>query len=113
MEGKPWVAKITGKHMPPIDKARIPNGTHCEPQVASIGLTERAAREAGFAVKTGKFPFLGNSKATMLGHHEGFIKVMSDEKFGEVLGVDLIGPFPTEVISIAVRAMLLQATVDY
>src|SRR5260221_13867718 len=112
MEGKPWVAKITGKHMPPIDKARIPNGTHCEPQVASIGLTERAAREAGFAVKTGKFPFIGNSKATILGHHEGFVKVVSDAKFGEILGVHIIGPHGYELIAEAVTAMEAEATVD-
>ncbi len=78
MEGITCVAKITGKQiMPPLEKTRIPNCTYCEPQVASIGLTERAAREAGYAVKTGKFPFLGNSKATILGHHEGFIKVIT------------------------------------
>ncbi|MGD0908090.1 MAG: dihydrolipoyl dehydrogenase [Candidatus Acidiferrales bacterium] len=112
MEGITCVAKITGKNMPPIEKNRIPNATYCEPQVASIGLTERAAREAGYAVKTGKFPFVGNSKATILGHHEGFIKVVSDEKYGEILGVHIIGPFATEIISEAVAAMQLEATVD-
>ena len=112
MEGITCVAKITGKQMPPIEKTHIPNATYCEPQVASIGLTERAAREAGFAVKTGKFPFIGNSKATILGHHEGFIKVVSDEKFGEILGVHIIGPFATEIISEAVSALQLEATVD-
>ncbi len=112
MEGITCVAKITGKNMPPIEKTRIPNATYCEPQVASIGLTERAAREAGYAVKTGKFPFVGNSKATILGHHEGFIKVVTDEKFGELLGVHIIGPFATEIISESVAALQLEATVD-
>jgi len=112
MEGISCVAKITGKNMPPIEKLRIPNATYCEPQVASIGLTERAAREAGHAVKTGKFPFVGNSKATILGHHEGFIKVVTDEKYGEILGVHIIGPFATEIIAEAVAAMQLEATVD-
>ena len=112
MEGITCVAKITGKKMPPIEKTRIPNATYCEPQVASIGLTERAAREAGHAVKVGKFPFLGNSKATILGHHEGFIKVVADEKFGEILGVHIIGPFATEIISESVAALQLEATVD-
>ena len=98
--------------MPPIEKTRIPNATYCEPQVASIGLTERAAREAGYAVKTGKFPFLGNSKATILGHHEGFIKVVTDEKTAEILGVHIIGPFATEIISESVAALQLEATVD-
>ena len=79
MEGITCVAKMTGKNMPPIKNIASPTATYCEPQVASIGLTERAAREAGYAVKTGKFPFVGNSKATVLGHHEGFIKVVTDE----------------------------------
>jgi dihydrolipoyl dehydrogenase len=112
MEGISCVAKITGKQMPPIEKTRIPNATYCEPQVASIGLTERAAREAGYAVKTGKFPFLGNSKATILGHHEGFIKVVTDEKTAEILGVHIIGPFATEIIAESVAALQLEATVD-
>jgi dihydrolipoamide dehydrogenase len=108
MEGISCVAKITGKNMPPLEKTRIPNATYCEPQVASIGLTERAAREAGYAVKIGKFPFLGNSKATILGQHDGFIKVVTDEKFG----VHIIGPFATEIISESVAALQLEATVD-
>jgi dihydrolipoyl dehydrogenase len=112
MEGISCVAKITGKNMPPIEKSRIPNCTYCEPQVASIGLTERAAREAGYAVKTGKFPFVGNSKATILNHHEGFIKVVTDEKYGEILGVHIIGPFATEIIAESVAAVQLEATVD-
>ena len=112
MEGISCVAKITGHMMPPIEKNRIPNATYCEPQVASIGLTERAAREAGYAVKTGKFPFIGNSKATILGHHEGFIKVVTDDKFGEILGVHIIGPFATEIIAESVAALQLEATVD-
>ena len=112
MEGISCVAKITGKQMSPIEKTRIPNATYCEPQVASIGLTERAAREAGYAVKIGKFPFAGNSKATILGHHEGFIKVVTDEKFGEILGVHIIGPLATEIISESAAALQLEATVD-
>jgi dihydrolipoamide dehydrogenase len=112
MEGISCVAKIAGKQMPPVEKTRIPNATYCEPQVASIGLTERAAREAGYAVKIGKFPFLGNSKATILGHHDGFIKVVTDEKFGEILGVHIIGPLATEIISESAVALQLEATVD-
>jgi dihydrolipoamide dehydrogenase len=113
MEGITCVAKITGKQiMPPLEKTRIPNATYCEPQVASIGLTERAAREAGYTVKTGKFPFIGNSKATILGHHEGFIKVVTDDKTAEILGVHIIGPFATEIIAESVAALQLEATVD-
>ncbi|MBZ5644758.1 MAG: dihydrolipoyl dehydrogenase [Acidobacteriia bacterium] len=112
MEGITCVSKLTGHTMPPIEKTRIPNATYCEPQVASIGLTERAARAAGYAVKTGKFPFLGNAKATILGHHEGFIKVVTDEKFGEILGVHIIGPLATEIIAESAAALQLEATVD-
>ena len=113
MEGITCVAKISGKtHMPPIEKTRIPNCTYCEPQVASIGLTERAAREAGFTVKTGKFPFIGNSKATILGHHEGFIKVVADAKYGEILGVHAIGPLATEILAEPTAALSLEATLD-
>ena len=113
MEGITCVAKITGKQqMPPIEKTRIPNATYCEPQVASIGLTERAAREAGYTVKTGKFPFLGNSKATILGHHEGFIKVVTDDATAEILGVHIIGPYATEIIAESAAALTLEATVD-
>ena len=113
MGGITCVAKITGKQiMPPLEKTRIPNCTYCEPQVASIGLTERAAREAGYAVKTGKFPFIGNSKATILGHHEGFIKVVSDEATAELLGVHIIGPLATEIVAESVAALQLEATVD-
>jgi dihydrolipoamide dehydrogenase len=112
MEGITCVGKIAGKQVAPLESTRVPNATYCEPQVASIGLTERAARQAGYAVKTGKFPFLANSKASILGHHEGFIKVVADEKYGELLGVHIIGPLATEIISESVAALQLEATVD-
>jgi dihydrolipoamide dehydrogenase len=97
MEGITCVAKITGKTCPPSKKRAFPTATYCEPQVASIGLTERAAREAGYAVKTGKFPFVGNSKATILGHHEGFIKVVTDEKYGEFSACTSSGRLPPKL----------------
>jgi dihydrolipoamide dehydrogenase len=112
MEGIVAVTHLAGKPTQPVDRTRIPNCTYCEPQVGSVGLTERAAREAGHAVKVGKFPFLGNSKATILGAHEGFVKVVADEKYGEVLGVHIIGPLATEIIAEAVTALQLEATVD-
>ena len=99
MEGITCVAKIAGKQPPPLDRRHIPAATYCEPQIGSVGLTEKAAREAGYKVKTGKFPFAGNSKATILGQHEGFIKVVSDEQYGEVLGVHAIGPQATEILA--------------
>ncbi|HEX9761189.1 MAG TPA: dihydrolipoyl dehydrogenase [Candidatus Acidoferrales bacterium] len=112
MEGIIAVGKMAGKDVPKLDRARIPNATYCEPQIGSIGLTEKQARDAGYKVKTGKFPFLGNSKATILGSHGGFIKVVAEEKYGEVLGVHIIGPLATEVLAEAVVALQLEATID-
>ena len=112
MEGIAAVTHIAGKTAPRIVKTRIPNATYCEPQIGSIGLTEKQARDAGYAVKTGKFPFVGNSKATILGNHNGFIKVVSDEKYGEVLGIHIIGPLATEILSEAAAVLHLEGTID-
>jgi dihydrolipoamide dehydrogenase len=112
MEGIVAVTHIAGKKTQPIVKTRIPNATYCEPQIGSIGLTEKQAREAGHAVKTGKFPFVGNSKATILGNHNGFIKVVSDEKYGEVLGIHIIGPLATEILAEAAATLNLEGTID-
>jgi len=112
MEGIIAVARMAGKDIPPFDKKRCPACTYCEPQIGSIGLTEQQAREAGFDVKIGKFPFLGNSRASILGQHEGFIKVVAEAKYGEILGVHAIGPLATEIISEPVAALGLEATLD-
>jgi dihydrolipoamide dehydrogenase len=112
MEGITAVAKITGKNPPKLERTRIPAATYCEPQIGSIGLTEKAAREAGHAVKIGRFPFVGNSKATILGQHDGFVKVVSEEKFGELLGVHIIGPLATEILAESVAALQLEGTID-
>jgi dihydrolipoamide dehydrogenase len=112
MEGIIAVGRMAGKEVQPFDRKRCPNCTYCEPQIGSIGLSEKQARDAGFQVKTGKFPFLGNSKATILGQHEGFIKVVAEEKYGEILGVHAIGPLATEIIAEPVAALGLEATLD-
>ena len=112
MEGIIAVGRMAGKDVQPFDKKRCPNATYCEPQIGSIGLTEKQARDAGYQVKTGKFPFVGNSKATILGQHEGFIKVVAEEKYGEILGVHAIGPLATEIIAEPVAALGLEATLD-
>jgi dihydrolipoamide dehydrogenase len=112
MEGIIAVGHMAGKEVQPFDKKRCPAATYCEPQIGSIGLTEQQAREAGFDVKTGKFPFLANSKATILGQHEGFVKVVAEAKYGEILGVHAIGPLATEIISEPVAAIALEATLD-
>jgi dihydrolipoamide dehydrogenase len=112
MEGIAAVTHIAGKRPPAIVKTRIPNATYCEPQIGSIGLTEKQAKDAGYTVKIGKFPFVGNSKATILGNHGGFIKVVSDEKYGEVLGIHIIGPLATEILAEAAAVLHLEGTVD-
>jgi dihydrolipoamide dehydrogenase len=112
MEGIIAVTHIAGKATQQIRKDRIPNATYCEPQIGSIGLTEKQARDAGYAVKVGKFPFVGNSKATILGNHGGFIKVVSEEKYGEVLGIHIIGPLATEILAEAAAVLNLEGTID-
>jgi dihydrolipoamide dehydrogenase len=112
MEGIIAVGRMAGKDVQPFDRKRCPAATYCEPQIGSVGLTEKQAREAGFDVKTGKFPFLGNSKATILGQHEGFIKVVAEAKYGEILGVHAIGPLASEIIAEPVAALGLEATLD-
>ncbi len=112
MEGIIAVGRMTGKDVQPFNRLRCPAATYCEPQIGSVGLTEKQARDAGYDVKTGKFPFLGNSKATILGSHEGFIKVVAEAKYGEILGVHAIGPLTTEIIAEAVTALGLEATLD-
>jgi len=111
-EGIVAVSKIAGKPAKPIDLLRIPNVTYCHPEIGSVGLTEAKAREQGYDVKVGKFPFTANSRASIVGAHEGFIKIVSDAKFGEILGVHIIGPQASELIAEAVTAMELEATVE-
>jgi len=95
MEGIVAVTKIAGKKGKPIDPDHIPNATYCHPEIGSVGLTEVKAREAGYNVKVGKFPFTANSRASIVGQHEGFIKIVSEEEHGEILGVHIIGPQAT------------------
>lgn len=111
-EGMVAVAHIAGKPVSPIRRNRIPGATYTEPGIGSVGYTEAQAKSMGYEVKIGKFPFLANSKATILGRHEGFVKVVSDGEFGEILGVHIIGPHGYELISEAVAAMEAEATVD-
>jgi dihydrolipoamide dehydrogenase len=112
MAGLVVAARIAGQYAKPINRARIPGCTYCEPQIGSVGMTEAQAKEKGYTVKVGKFPFVGNSKATILDAHDGFVKVVSDAKYGEILGVHIIGPVATEIIAEAVTALQLEATVE-
>jgi dihydrolipoamide dehydrogenase len=112
MQGMVAVGKIAGKPVTPVNRNRIPGATYTEPGIGSVGLTEAQAKAAGYKVKIGKFPFMANSKATILGSHDGFVKVVADEKYGEILGVHIIGPQAFELISEAVTAMEAEATVE-
>ena len=112
MEGMVAVGHIAGKQVKPINKNRIPGCTYTEPGIGSVGLTEAQAKAAGYDVKVGKFPFSGNSKASILGHHEGFVKIVSDAKYGEILGGHIIGPHAYELIAEVVAAMESEATVE-
>jgi dihydrolipoamide dehydrogenase len=113
MSGMVAMAKIAGRYYKPVRRDRIPSCTYTEPQIGSAGLTEAQAKEKGHAVKVGKFPFAGNSKATIVGSHDGFVKVLADAKYGEILGVHIIGPQATELIAEAVAVMELEGTVDH
>lgn len=112
MEGLVAVAKIAGKTAKPINPEHIPNATYCHPEIGSVGLTQTKAEELGYNVKIGKFPFTANSRASIVGAHEGFIKIVSDADYGEILGVHIIGPQATELIAEAVAAIELEATVE-
>ena len=112
MEALVAVAKIAGKTAKPVNPERIPGATYCHPEIGSVGLTETQAREAGYNLKIGKFPFTANSRASIVGQHEGFIKIVADADYGEILGVHIIGPQATELIAEAVAAMEMEATVE-
>ena len=112
MSGMVAAAKIAGKKYRPVRHDRIPGCTYCEPQVGSVGLTESQAKEKGFEVKVGKFPMAGNSKATILASHDGFVKIVSDAKYGEILGVHILGAQATELIAEAVAVLELEGTIE-
>jgi dihydrolipoamide dehydrogenase len=110
-EGVVCVEKIAGeKGVHPLDTSRIPGCTYCHPQIASIGLTEAAAKEKGYSVKVGRFPFMGNGKAIALGEPEGLVKTVFDAKTGELLGAHMIGAEVTELIQGYSIAKTLETT---
>ncbi|MGH9941449.1 MAG: dihydrolipoyl dehydrogenase [Pyrinomonadaceae bacterium] len=111
-EGILVVEQIAGHSAQPINLRHVPNCTYCDPEVASVGLTETAARKAGYDVKIGKFPFSASGKARILGEEEGFVKVVSEAKYDELLGVHIIGPHATELIAEAGVAMQLESTAE-
>jgi dihydrolipoamide dehydrogenase len=109
-EGIICVEKIAGKHVEPLDYGNIPGCTYTHPEIASVGMTEKAAREAGYDVKIGKFPYSASGKASAAGSKDGFVKVIFDAKYGEWLGAHLIGDNVTEMIAEVVVARKLETT---
>ncbi|VTP89941.1 dihydrolipoyl dehydrogenase [Sphingobacterium daejeonense] len=109
-EGITCIEKIKGLHVDPIDYNNIPGCTYCSPEVASVGFTEKAAKEAGYEIKVGKFPFSASGKASAAGAKDGFVKVIFDAKYGEFLGAHLIGANVTEMIAEVVVARKLEST---
>jgi len=104
------VEKIAGHHPEPIDYNNIPGCTYCSPEIASVGYTEQAAKDAGYELKVGKFPFSASGKASAAGAKEGFVKVIFDAKYGEFLGAHMIGANVTEMIAEVVAARKLETT---
>ena len=104
------VEKIAGHNPEPINYDNIPGCTYCSPEIASVGLTEEKAKEKGFDLKIGKFPFSASGKATAAGHKEGFVKIIYDAKYGELLGAHMIGYNVTEMIAEIVVAKKLETT---
>ncbi len=109
-EGVICVEKIAGLNVHPLEKEKIPGCTYCHPQVASVGLTEAKAKDAGYDVKVGRFPFIGNGKAIALGEPDGLIKTVFDSKTGQLLGAHMVGAEVTELIQGFVVAMNLETT---
>jgi len=109
-EGIHCVEQIAGHKNEPINYNLVPSNTYCHPEVASIGLTEEAAIEAGHTIKVGKFPFSASGKASASGENEGFVKLIFDEKYGELLGAHMIGSHVTEMIAEMVVAGKLETT---
>lgn len=109
-EGITCVEKIAGHHPEPIDYNNIPGCTYCWPEIASVGYTEKAAKEAGYEIKVGKFPFSASGKASAAGNNDGFVKLIFDAKYGELLGAHMIGANVTEMIAEIVAARKLETT---
>ena len=109
-EGITCVEKISGHNPHPLDYNNIPGCTYTSPEVASVGMTEKAAKEAGYELKVGKFPFTASGKASAAGAKDGFVKLVFDAKYGELLGAHLIGANVTEMIAELVVARKLETT---
>jgi dihydrolipoamide dehydrogenase len=104
------VEKIAGHQVEPIDYGNIPGCTYCFPEISSVGKTEKACKEEGIDIKIGKFPFSASGKASAAGHKDGFVKLIFDAKYGELLGAHMIGANVTEMIAEIVAIRKLETT---
>ena len=111
-EAEVAVGTIAGREARPLRRDRMPAATYCVPEVGSVGLTEEAAAAAGHEIRVGRFPFAANSKASILGDPTGFVKIVADARYGEVLGVHIVGPHATDLIAEAVVALEHEATLE-
>jgi dihydrolipoamide dehydrogenase len=112
MEGVIVAERLAGKDVQPLNYGHVPGCTYCDPEIGSVGLTEAEARDKGYDVRIGTFPFGVLGRAKMAGETEGFVKIVADAKYDEVLGVHMIGPRSTELVAEAVLALRLECTVD-
>lgn len=112
MEGTMVVERIAGRDVRPVPYDETPNCTYCDPEVASVGMTQRKAEEAGYEVRTGTFPFLASGRAKIAGHTDGFVKIVGEKGYDEVLGVHIIGYKATELIAEAGAVLRLEGTVE-
>jgi dihydrolipoamide dehydrogenase len=112
MEGIITAERIAGKDVQPLNYEHVPGCTYCDPEIGSVGLTEAQAKERGYDVRIGTFPFGVLGRARMAGELEGFVKIVADKKYDEVLGVHMIGPRSTELVAEAVLALRLECTVE-
>jgi dihydrolipoamide dehydrogenase len=111
-EGIVVAERVAGQTVQPINYNHVPRGTYCEPEIGSVGLTEAQAKEQGYDVRTGSFPFKALARARMAGETDGFVKIVSDKKYDEILGVHIIGPRATELIAEAVLMLRMECTIE-
>jgi dihydrolipoamide dehydrogenase len=111
-EGIGVVERLAGRPTEPLDYDRVPSATYCRPETAGVGLTEAEARKRGYDVRVGRFPFGNIAKPRIIGHAEGLVKVVSEAKYDEVLGIHMVGPHVTDLISEACVALRLEATTE-
>jgi dihydrolipoamide dehydrogenase len=111
-EGIGVAERLAGKNTEPVNYDRVPSATYCSPETAGVGLTEAEARRRGYDVKVGKFAFGNLAKPRIIGHDGGFVKVVSEARYDEILGVHMIGPHATDLISEACVALQLEATTE-